>query len=71
MRPGSRGLGGDLGAALRDLPKQQRQAFALRVLGGLSYAAIAVRLGCSSRAASIRVARGLNGLRARMETNQS
>jgi len=64
------GLEDDLSAALAELPKQQREAVALRVLGELSYTAIARRLGCTSTAARIRVSRGLKGLRARLETNQ-
>jgi RNA polymerase sigma-70 factor (ECF subfamily) len=64
------GLDEDLRAALAGLPMQQREALALRVLGELSYTAMARRLGCTPTAARIRVSRGLKGLRARMEMNQ-
>jgi RNA polymerase sigma factor (sigma-70 family) len=64
------GLDDALERALEDLPRQQRQAVELRVLGGLPYAFIANRLGCSSTAARIRVSRGLKALRARLEMNQ-
>lgn len=63
------GLDADLEEAFTDLPREQRQAVALRVLGGLPYAAIGNRLGCSPTAARIRVSRGLKRLRARLETN--
>ena len=57
--------------ALGELPHEQLDALILRVLSGLSYAAIAKRLGCTSTAARIRVSRGLKFLRTRMETNES
>jgi RNA polymerase sigma factor (sigma-70 family) len=63
------GLDDDLQAALVELPDEQRQALALRIVGELPYAAVAGRLGCSSTAARIRVSRGLKRLRARMEAN--
>jgi RNA polymerase sigma factor (sigma-70 family) len=62
-------LDADLREALADLPAEQRHAVALRVLGGLPYETIAGRLGCTSTAARIRVSRGLNRLRARLEGN--
>jgi RNA polymerase sigma factor (sigma-70 family) len=64
-------LDDDLLLAVRDLPKQQREAVVLRVLGGFSYSAIAERVGCTATAARIRVSRGLKTLRARMETNEA
>jgi RNA polymerase sigma factor (sigma-70 family) len=63
------GIDADLAEALAGLPEEQRQAVALRVLGGLPYAVIASRLGCTSTAARIRVSRGLTRLRARLEAN--
>lgn len=61
------GLDEDLAAALDTLPREQRRALELRVVGGLSYAGVAERLGCSPTAARIRVSRGLARLRARLE----
>jgi RNA polymerase sigma factor (sigma-70 family) len=61
------GLDEDLAAALETLPREQRRALELRVVGGLSYARVAERLGCSPTAARIRVSRGLARLRARLE----
>ena len=61
----------ELRAALDELPRRQRQAIAMRIIGGLSYRAIAERVGCSSTAARIRVSRGLRALRARMEANEA
>ena len=49
------GLDEDLDAALQTLPRDQRRALELRVVGGLSYAGVADRLGCSPTAARIRV----------------
>ena len=63
------GLDDDLGLALDELPSQQRRAVELRIVHELPYAAIARCLGCSSTAARIRVSRGLQRLRARMEMN--
>jgi RNA polymerase sigma factor (sigma-70 family) len=61
------GLDEDLAAALETLPREQRRALELRVVGGLSYAGVAERLGCTPTAARIRVSRGLARLRARLE----
>jgi RNA polymerase sigma factor (sigma-70 family) len=63
------GLEADLAEALADLPAAQRQAVGLRVVGGLTYKAIGSRAGCTSTAARIRVSRGLQRLRARLEAN--
>jgi RNA polymerase sigma-70 factor (ECF subfamily) len=63
------GLDAELRQALAELPAEQRQAVVLRVLGDLPYGAIASRLDCTSTAARIRVSRGLNRLRARLEGN--
>lgn len=65
------GLDEDLAAALDTLPSDQRRALELRVVGGLSYAGVAERLGCSPTAARIRVSRGLARLRARLEGGSS
>lgn len=61
------GLDADLDAALQTLPRDQRRALELRIVGGLSYAGVADRLGCSPTAARIRVSRGLARLRALLE----
>jgi RNA polymerase sigma factor (sigma-70 family) len=51
-----------LADALRELPEKRRQAVGLRIVDGLSYPDIAVRLGCSEDAARAQVSRGLRGL---------
>jgi RNA polymerase sigma-70 factor (ECF subfamily) len=63
-------LDADLEAALDALPRDQRHAVELRVLGELSYSRIAAMLGCSPIAVRIRVSRGLASLRARLEGSQ-
>jgi RNA polymerase sigma-70 factor (ECF subfamily) len=45
--------------ALGTLAEEQREALRLRVIDGLSYAAVAERLGCAEAAARQRVSRGL------------
>jgi RNA polymerase sigma factor (sigma-70 family) len=65
------GLDDDLATALDTLPTDQRRALELRVVGGMSYAVVAERLGCSSTAARIRVSRGLARMRARLEGGSS
>jgi RNA polymerase sigma-70 factor (ECF subfamily) len=52
----------ELALALASLPRSQREAVELRVVGDLSYKQVATRLGCSELAARIRVSRGLNAL---------
>jgi RNA polymerase sigma-70 factor (ECF subfamily) len=64
------GLDADLKAALDSLPRDQRQAVELRVLGELPYPKIAGVLGCTPLAVRIRVSRGLATLRARLEASQ-
>ena len=64
------GIDADIEAALDGLPRDQREAVELRVLGELPHAQIATRLGCSATAARIRVSRGLATLRARWEGTQ-
>jgi RNA polymerase sigma factor (sigma-70 family) len=54
---------GDLWAAVARLPDKQRGAIALRFLGDLPYADIAVALDCSEAAARQNVRAGLAGLR--------
>jgi RNA polymerase sigma factor (sigma-70 family) len=64
------GLDADLEAALDSLPRDQRRAVELRVLGELTYPNIAGVLGCSPVAVRIRVSRGLATQRARLEGSQ-
>jgi RNA polymerase sigma-70 factor (sigma-E family) len=54
---------GDLVAALRRLPRRQRQAVVLRYLGDLSEAQTALEMGCSIGAVKSHGARGLTSLR--------
>ena len=54
---------GDLWGAVAALPDKQRIAIALRYLGDLPYAQIAVALECSEAAARQNVRAGLAGLR--------
>ena len=49
----------ELEAALRSLPRQQREALELRVVGELPYQDVAAELNCSETAARIRVMRAL------------
>jgi RNA polymerase sigma-70 factor, ECF subfamily len=51
-----------VGEALRELPTKQRRAVQLRVLAGLSYRDVSIRLGCSELAARAQVSRGLRRL---------
>ncbi len=55
-----------LTAALLTLAPRQRQAVALRYLGGLSDREVALALGISLGSVKTHIHRGLNGLRARM-----
>src|SRR3546814_5462217 len=54
---------GDLWAAVAELPDKQRIAIAMRYLGDLPYAEIAVALDCSEAAARQNVRAGLASLR--------
>jgi RNA polymerase sigma-70 factor (sigma-E family) len=54
---------GDLVAALRRLPRRQREAVVLRYLGDLSEAEAALEMGCSVGAVKSHGARGLSSLR--------
>ncbi|MGH9264664.1 MAG: sigma-70 family RNA polymerase sigma factor [Acidimicrobiales bacterium] len=55
-----------LNAALLTLAPRQRQAIALRYLGGLSDKEVAQALGISLGSVKTHIHRGLNGLRARL-----
>ena len=54
-------------AALRTLPRRQREALVLRYYGDLSEAEVADAMRCSRGAVKSHTARGLAALRARME----
>jgi RNA polymerase sigma factor (sigma-70 family) len=64
------GLDADMTTALDGLPRKQRHALELRVLAGMTYAAIGRELGCTSTAARIRVSRSLAWLRTQLEGSQ-
>lgn len=53
----------DLGAALRELPLEQREAVLRRVLADDDYTDLAERIGCSEQVVRQRVSRGLSRLR--------
>jgi RNA polymerase sigma-70 factor, ECF subfamily len=53
----------ELESALDSLPKPQREALELRVIGELPYEEVAATLGCSETAARLRVMRALGRLR--------
>ena len=55
-------LRGELEAAFESLPREQREALELRVVGELPYQEVAVELGCSETAARLRVMRALGKL---------
>ena len=55
----------DLVAALRALPRRQREVVVLRYLADLPEAAVADALGCSAGAVKQHASRGLSALRAR------
>jgi RNA polymerase sigma-70 factor (ECF subfamily) len=55
-------LRGELESALASLPKEQRDALRLRVVGELPYQEVAAELGCSETAARLRVMRALGRL---------
>ena len=60
-------LAGDVRAALRELPDDQREAVTLRVVDGRDYRAVAEQLGCTEPTARARVSRGLKALAKRLE----
>ena len=55
-------VGRQVAEALRELAVDQREAVSLRVVDGLSYEQVAVRVGCSQEVARARVSRGLRQL---------
>jgi RNA polymerase sigma factor (sigma-70 family) len=61
----------DLYAALRSLPRRQRQIVALRWIGDLSEAQTAAALGVSLGTVKSQASRGLDALRAHLEPTRS
>jgi RNA polymerase sigma-70 factor (sigma-E family) len=61
---------GDLVAALRRLPRRQREAVVLRYLGDLSEAQVALEMGCSVGAVKSHGARGLSSLHRYLSESQ-
>ena len=61
----------DLYAALRALPRRQRQIVALRYIGDLSEAQTAAALGVSLGSVKSQSSRGLDALRSRLTTSDS
>jgi RNA polymerase sigma factor (sigma-70 family) len=60
-----------LTALLAELPTEQREAIAARIVDEREYADIAGELRCSEQVVRQRVSRGLARLRARLEENNS
>ena len=61
---------GDLVAALRQLPRRQREVVVLRYLADLSEAAVAAELGCSLGTVKSHASRALANLRTQMDDKE-
>jgi RNA polymerase sigma-70 factor, ECF subfamily len=61
----------DLQSALDSLPRTQRDALQLRIVGELAYQEVAATLGCSETAARIRVMRALSKLGRLLEAGRA
>jgi RNA polymerase sigma-70 factor (ECF subfamily) len=65
------GLDDDVRWALEALPEGQRTAVELRIVDDLSYEQVGETLGTTSRAARVRVHRGLRALRSRLDGTEA
>jgi RNA polymerase sigma-70 factor (sigma-E family) len=62
---------GDLVAALRRLPRRQREVVVLRYVADLSEADVAAALGCSVGSVKTHASRGLSAMRRQFETTSA
>ena len=63
-------VGTEIRKAYADLPVDQREALALRVLDGRAYREVAEELGCTEVAARARVSRGLKRIASRLSEGE-